>query len=489
LKPSCTVFWFKRDLRLEDNEALATAVREGENLLLVYLLEPSLYEDPHYSERHWDFVRQSLWELQQSIAARGSRILCVLEEALPFFRQLQQSYTLTAIYSHCETGIGRTYQRDLALAHSLRAAGIPWKEFQANGVVRGLRDRTGWANAWQEYMSKPLVQVSWKEASLLPGQAVRRLETRWNPMRLQATTEDAFQVGGRKAALECMDSFFSERIRNYGSHISKPEASRGSCSRLSPYLAWGNLSIREVYQRLQGFKKEGRWRRQASAFGSRLRWHCHFIQKFEMEPRMEFEAINRAFISMKQPLREDYIRAWETGMTGYPLVDAAMRCLRETGYLNFRLRALVVSFFCHHLFQPFTLASHWLARQFLDFEPGIHYGQLQMQAGLTGTNTIRVYSPTKNAREHDPQAVFIKKWIPELRDLPPQLAIEPWELSPLEAGFYGFEYGRDYPRRIVEVQRTRETNLKVLFEIRESPLAKVEGRRILQKHTLPGRRG
>ncbi|MDX1334011.1 MAG: deoxyribodipyrimidine photo-lyase, partial [Robiginitalea sp.] len=330
MKPSCTVFWFKRDLRLEDNEALATAVREGENLLLLYLLEPSLYQDPHYSERHWDFIRQSLWELQQSLAARGSRILCVREEALTFFRQLQQEYTLKAVYSHCETGIGRTYQRDLALAHSLRTAGIPWKEYQANGVVRGLRDRTGWASAWQGYMSKPLAQVSWNKASLLPEQAVRRLETRWRPMRLKAISEGVFQVGGRKAALACMDSFFSERIRNYSIHISKPEASRSSCSRLSPYLAWGNLSIREVYQRLQVFKKEGRWRRQANAFGSRLRWHCHFIQKFEMEPRMEYEAINRAFIPMKQPLRPEYIRAWETGKTGYPLVDAAMRCLRET---------------------------------------------------------------------------------------------------------------------------------------------------------------
>ncbi len=487
MKPNCTVFWFKRDLRLEDNEALSAAARERGRLLLVYLLEPSLTADPHYSERHWEFVRASLRELQYDLATRGTQILCARVEAVQFFSQLQQHVVLQAVYSHCETGIDRTYKRDLSLAKYLKDAGVPWREFQANGVARGLRDRKGWTAAWNAYMQQPVDRVPWGEASPFTPDEVRALQAHWPAMDLERPAGAAFQAGGRKAALACMDSFFSHRIQNYNAHISKPEAARYSCSRLSPYLAWGNLSVREVYQRLQDFMGQGRWQRPASAFASRLRWRSHFIQKFEMEPRMEFEPVNRAFLSLKQPRYPEHIRAWEAGQTGYPLVDAAMRCLKETGYVNFRLRALVVSFFTHHLFHDFTLAGHWLARQFLDFEPGIHYGQLQMQAGLTGINTVRVYNPTKNAQEHDPEALFIKKWVPELRGLPGPLALEPWKVRPLEAGFYGFEYGRSYPLRMVDISATRQTHLKHLFEIRNSALARQEGRRILEKHTLPGR--
>jgi deoxyribodipyrimidine photo-lyase len=285
-----------------------------------------------------------------------------------------------------------------------------------------------------------------------------------------------------------LEDFFSERLQHYNKWISKPELSRIGCSRLSPYLAWGNLSIREVYQRLMNFKKEGRWGRQASAFGSRLRWHCHFIQKFEMEPRMEFEPVNRAFLSLEQTPEKDWIQAWQSGRTGYPLVDAAMRCVRQTGYLNFRLRALVVSFLTHHLFQDFRSGSHWLARQFLDFEPGIHYGQFQMQAGLTGTNTVRVYNPTKNAQEHDPEAIFIKTYLPELSSLPAVLAIEPWRITPMEEQFYGFSYGKDYPKRIVDIALTRKRALDQLYTIRKSPEGHREQQRILKRHTLADRK-
>ena len=154
---------------------------------------------------------------------------------------------------------------------------------------------------------------------------------------------------------------------------------------------------------------------------------------------MEFRCVNRGYESLIQhsaKTNNDHLTAWKEGNTGYPLVDACMRCLAHTGYLNFRMRAMLVSFLTHHLAQDWRNGVAHLASLFLDFEPGIHYAQFQMQSGVTGINTIRIYNPTKQAIDHDPDGVFIKKWVPELKDVPISLLFEPWKMSAMEALMY-----------------------------------------------------
>lgn len=485
-KEKINLIWLKRDIRLHDNEAISSAIKSGKRFLIFYAFEKILLHDLHYNERHWDFIKQSIVDINKELIVYKSKVLSVSSDIIGLCNQIQNFYAIDTVYSHIETGILTTYVRDKEFKRYCRNNNINWKENINNGVQRGLLHREKWYEDWECYMQKKQEVFNPQEDQLLKLDEIKEIEKISHPISLETPSDTKFQKGGRSIGIKYLTTFFNERHKEYMFHISKPELSRTSCSRLSPYLAWGNLSVREVFQKGKKVKTNANTRH-IGAFLSRLRWQAHFIQKFEMEHVMENASVNKGYHKLKKSISKKYQNAWKTGTTGFPLVDACMRCLKETGYLNFRMRALTVSFFTHILWQPWQDATTHLSQMFLDFEPGIHFPQLQMQAGETGINNLRIYNPVKNGIEHDEDAKFIKKWVPELKKLDTIFAHEPYLMTPLEQQLYDFTLGKDYPNPIVDLKKTRKKASDILWNLKKNPEVKKESKRILLKHTLSDR--
>lgn len=485
-KPHINIVWFKKDLRFTDHEPLYYAQQNHLPVLLMYLFEPSLMASHDSDVRHWRFINESLAEMKEKLKRINANLYTFHNEAPLVFNELLKEFSVQTVFSHQETGNQLSYQRDIAMQNLFKSNGVEWREFQTNGVIRKLKSRKDWEKLWEKKMTEPIRLTDEKKWNILSlnESFYQSLKGEQLPPSITSRNKN-FQQGGEYWAWRYLNSFIKQRYVNYSHHISKPLLSRSSCSRLSPYLSYGNISMRMVYQYTMQHYPSAVNKRAIANFISRLHWHCHFIQKFEDECRMEFENVNRAYDTLVKPKNEAYINAWQNGKTGVPIVDACMRCLANTGYINFRMRAMVVSFFVFNLWQDWR-ELHFLARQFLDYEPGIHYPQIQMQSGVTGINTIRIYNPIKNSEEHDPTGEFIKTWLPELKEIPAALVHQPWKLSSIEQELYHLEIGRDYPAPIVDIEATRKYASEIIWKYRKSAQVLEEGKRLLKKHVNSG---
>jgi deoxyribodipyrimidine photo-lyase len=481
--------WFKRDLRVADHAPLYEASKRGK-VLCLYVYEPSLIEH-ELSPRHLQFIHESLVGLQKSLEQRGGSLTLLTGEFPAILDKLHSQIPFTHIWAHEETSSFQTYLRDRRVRAWAKVKKIPLTEFPSNGVVRRLETRDIWARTWQARMTRPAVPIppQIEGVKMEEGEEDGRGDLQPFPFSSSPASSAALQ-GGEQKAQKVLHSFLTERGQNYRKEMSSPVTAFESSSRLSPYLTWGNLSIKQVYQasvqrakELKADRNARAWLNSLSSFQSRLRWHCHFIQKLEDEPGLEFYNANRGFDGLREDdFRQDYLEAWQHGQTGYPLIDACMRCLKETGWLNFRMRAMVTSFASYHLWLHWRETGLYLAKQWIDDEPGIHWSQMQMQAGVTGINTVRIYSPEKQVLDQDPKGIFIRRWVPELCKVPEDYLAQPHTMPPMMQGMLGVEIGKDYPAPIVDSKEAYQRAKTRMFQAKASLQVKREAEKVLERH-------
>lgn len=490
------IVWLKRDLRIQDHAALHAAAKVGA-VLPIFTWDASVWSCPDYSKQHVMFVRECLATLKTDLQGMGLDLFESSDGILHVLNHLVKSHRIAGLYSHEETGNQHTYALDIQVANWCRQHQVIWHEYAQTGVVRRLKNRDNWNAVWQKRMSAPLYPVP--AATLAQVQSAQlgnaNIDTAPHLQKPQ-TDKPLRQKGGRYHALKTLNSFLNGRASQYRGGISSPISSIAAGSRISPYLAWGVLSMKEVMhalrlQRIRLKQNPEKYPKKLDSgllgFESRLHWHCHFMQKLESEPEMEYQNLHSALNGIRDETYADAqahekLQRWAQGKTGWPLVDACMIMLRETGWINFRMRAMLMSTASYLYWLHWRESGLHLAREFLDYEPGIHWPQVQMQSGTTGINTLRIYNPIKQAKDQDPEGHFVRQWIPALKNVPNTWIFEPWLMTPELQKQYQCIIGQDYPAPLLSIESALKLARAKLTQAKHGANHADETKRIIVKH-------
>jgi deoxyribodipyrimidine photo-lyase len=471
------VVWHRSDLRVPDNAPVAAAAEAAgpdDRVLPVFVVDPRYYGERGLAcDARLQFMHECLGSLGEQYRERGSGLALLHGDPHERLPTLLSGLDDPTVFVTRDATARYGKARDDALVDG-DGLPCPIEAFDPGGIVggeapaagrpdHGAQDdagappsRDGWANQCRAYLTDTVHPAP----DSLPGDPldadVTIAEVEERHAVAPEKSSERRPRGGRRAAQDRLRAFV-RRLPDYPRNVAPPARAEQHASRLSAYLKFGVLSTREVYQRIQRCPES----RGREMFTSRLFWNHHYRQKLVDWPGWMDRAVNPVFRGLYRGEHDPELeRAWREGRTGFPMVDAAMRALVETGFTNFRMRAMCASVFCYILREPWRRGADFMYYHLLDADPGINHPQWQSQTGHVGAHPVRVYNPAKQAREYDADGEYIRRYVPELADLPDEHLPRPEKapLPVLEAA--GVELGEDYPYPVVDyearAQRARE---------------------------------
>ena len=459
-----------RNIRLRDNAAFFYGSL-NQNYRVIYPYDKNYWTSNGRSKVQLKFFLESLEELEGELKKLNSSIEIFEGDFTNLRNYIEVNYPNAKIHINHTTETN--YHRNNFLAfkdhYNRHKRLFIYSDF---GVQTGSVNRDKWAFEWNKLMKKKLYDLPKPNIKFFVTDLINITEFK---NKIKLNLKNNIQRGGSSNAYDLLNSFLMDRSNGYSRNMSSPIEAEHSCSRLSPHISFGTISVREIFQKLESFYPFSNNKRDLNSFRKRLYWHCHFIQKLETEPDLESFSMHRMCDNLREKENEEFIEKWITGQTGFPFMDACIKYLRENGWINFRMRAMIMSFASYNLWQPWQITSPLLAELFVDYEPGIHIPQVQMQSGVTGINLPRIYSVTKQSRDQDKNALWIKKVIPSLAMFEPD-------------DIHDAKLNDDYIPPIVDLKESSKYARDKIWSVRKDQEFKNIARTVYLKHGSRKRR-
>lgn len=454
------ILWFRQDLRLTDNPALAAALAKGQPVIPLYILDETPGVRPLGGASLW-WLDKSLASLDAGLKAAGSRLVLRQGKAQTVLEDLRRETGASAVlWNRCYDA--RAIERDRAIKAALAADGVEAASFNGGLLNEPWEIRTGqdtpyrvFTPYWRAAKGATGSAPGHPRPSEIPGPARWPRSERLVDWDLHPSSPD-WSGGfddwepGETGAQARLETFLESALAHYGQDRDRPD--RVGTSRLSPHLHFGEIGPRQVWRAIHQAMAQGANGGEAEKFLSELGWREFNHHLLFYNPDLPTRNLKPQFDDMAWREDGDGFEAWKTGMTGYPIVDAGMRELWTTGFMHNRVRMITASFLIKDLLIDWRRGEAWFWDTLVDADVAQNAGNWQWVAGSGADSSpwFRIFNPVTQGKTFDPGGAYVRRWVPEIAGLPDDAIHAPWTASEAVLAKAGVILGATYPVPVVE---------------------------------------